>query len=60
MALLGRHAAIYRLGTDEFAGNVLFAVFFILLVGLYISVQPVFEAIYKRLFPQSGAVYGSL
>ena len=53
--LLGRHAAIYRFGTDEFTGNILFAVFFILLIGLYISVQPVFEAIFKRLFPQSAS-----
>ena len=52
MALLGRHAAIYRFGTDEFTGNILFAVFFILLIGLYISAQPVFETIFKRLFPQ--------
>ena len=52
MALLGRHAAIYRFGTDEFTGNILFAVFFILLIGLYVSVQPVFEAFFKRLFPQ--------
>lgn len=52
MALLGRHAAIYRFGTDEFTGNILFAVFFILLIGLYVSIQPVFEAIFKRLFPQ--------
>lgn len=52
MALLGRHAAIYRFGTDEFTGNILFAVFFILLIGLYFSLQSVFEAIFKRLFPQ--------
>ena len=52
MALLGRHAAIYRFGTDEFTDNILFAVFFILFIGLYISIQPVFEAILKRLFPQ--------
>ena len=52
MALLGRHAAIYRFGTDEFTGNILFVVFFILLVGLYFSIQPVFEAIFKRLFSQ--------
>ena len=52
MALLGRHAAIYRFGTDEFTGNILFAVFFILLIGLYVSIQPVFETIFKRLFPQ--------
>ena len=55
MALLGRHAAIYRFGTDEFTGNILFAVFFILLIGLYVSIQPVFEAIFKRLFPQSAS-----
>ena len=35
MALLGRHTAIYRFGTDESTGNILFAVFFILLIGLY-------------------------
>ncbi|MDE7421136.1 MAG: hypothetical protein K2N35_13100, partial [Muribaculaceae bacterium] len=52
IALLGRHAAIYRFGTDEFTGNILFAVFFMLLVGLYFSIQPVFEAIFKRLFSQ--------
>ena len=55
MALLGRHVAIYRFGTDEFTDNVLFAVFFILLIGLYVSIQPVFEAIFKRLFPQSAS-----
>ena len=32
MALLGRHAAITRFGTDEFTGNVLFAVFFVLTI----------------------------
>ena len=53
MALLGRHAAIYRFGTDEFTGNIPFAVFFILLISLYISVQPVFEAIFKKLFSLS-------
>ncbi|MDE6648914.1 MAG: hypothetical protein K2K45_03185 [Muribaculaceae bacterium] len=52
IALLGRHAAIYRFGTDEFTGNILFDVFFILLVGLYFSLQPVFEVIFKRLFTQ--------
>ena len=55
MALLGRDAAIYRFGTDEFTGNVLFAVFFILLIGLYISAQAAFEAIFKRLFRQSAS-----
>lgn len=52
MALLGRHAAINRFGTDDFTGNILFAVFFILLIGLYVSLQPVFETIFKRLFSQ--------
>lgn len=35
MALLGRHAAIHRFGTDHFTGNVLFTVFFSL---VYFSV----------------------
>ncbi|MCM1138394.1 MAG: hypothetical protein NC453_07475 [Muribaculum sp.] len=52
IALLGRHAAIYRFGTDDFTGNILFAVFFILFIGLYVSLQPVFETIFKRLFSQ--------
>lgn len=52
MALLGRHAAINRFGTDDFTGNILFVVFFILLIGLYVSIQPVFETIFKRLFSQ--------
>lgn len=37
LALLVRHAAIYRVGTDTFIGNVLFGVIFILLVGLYLG-----------------------
>lgn len=52
IALLGRHAAIYRFDTDDFTGNILFAVFFILLVGLYFSIQLIFEIIFKRLFSQ--------
>ena len=55
MALLGRHAAITRFGTDEFTGNILLSVFFILLIGLYVSIQPIFEAIFKRLLPQSAS-----
>ena len=47
MALLGRHAAIYRFGTDVFIGNILFALFYILIIDLYVSILPVFEAIYK-------------
>lgn len=43
LALLVRHAAIYRFGTDTFTGNVLFGVIFILLVGLYLGFQSVIE-----------------
>lgn len=43
LALLVRHAAIYRFGTDAFTGNVLFGVIFILLVGLYLGFQSVIE-----------------
>ncbi len=49
MALLGRHAAITRFGTDEFTGNVLFAVFFVLTIGLYFGFQSVIEDVFKRL-----------
>ena len=49
MALLGRHAAITRFGTDEFTGNVLFAVFFVLSVGLYCGFQSVIEDVFNRL-----------
>lgn len=49
MALLGRHAAIHRFGTDQFTGNVLFAVFFVLLVGLYCGFQSVIEDVFNRL-----------
>ena len=49
MALLGRHAAITRFGTDEFTGNVLFAVLLVLSIGLYIGFQSVIEDVFKRL-----------
>ncbi len=50
MALLGRHAALTRFGTDEFTGNVLFAVFFVLTIGLYLGFQSVIETLFERLF----------
>lgn len=43
LALLIRHAAIYKFGTDTFTGNVLFGVTLILLVGLYLGFQSVIE-----------------
>ena len=49
MALLGRHAAISRFGTDEFTGNVLFAVFLILTIGLYFGFQSAIESLFDRL-----------
>ena len=49
MALLGRHAAITHFGTDEFTGNVLFAVFLVLTIGLYFGFQSVIEEVFKRL-----------
>lgn len=49
MALLGRHAAINRFGTDHFTGNVLFAVFFVLSIGLYCGLQSVIEDVFNRL-----------
>lgn len=49
MALLGRHAAITRFDTDEFTGNVLFAVFLVLTIGLYSGFQSVIEDVFKRL-----------
>ena len=49
MALLGRHAAIHRFGTDHFTGNVLFAVFFVLSIGLYCGFQSVIEDVFNRL-----------
>lgn len=50
MALLGRHAAIHRFGTDHFTGNVLFAVFFVLSIGLYCGFQSVIESLFDKLF----------
>ena len=49
MALLGRHAAIHRFGTDQFTGNILFAVFFVLSIGLYCGFQSVIEDLFNRL-----------
>ena len=49
MALLGRHAAIHRFGTDQFTGNVLFAVFFVLSIGLYCGFQSGIEDVFNRL-----------
>ncbi len=49
MALLGRHAAIHRFDTDQFTGNVLFAVFFVLSIGLYCGFQSVIEDLFNRL-----------
>lgn len=48
MALLGRHAAITRFGTDEFTGNVLFSVFFVLTIGLYLGFQSVIKDVFNR------------
>lgn len=49
MALLGRHAAITHFSTDEFTGNVLFAVFLVLTIGLYFGFQSVIESLFDRL-----------
>lgn len=49
MALLGCHAAITRFGTDEFTGNVLFAVLLVLTIGLYFGFQSVIEDVFNRL-----------
>ncbi len=49
MALLGRHAAITRFGTDEFTGNVLFAVFVVLSIGLYCGLQSAIESLFERI-----------
>ena len=49
MALLGRHAAIHRFGTDQSTSNVLFAVFFVLSIGLYCGFQSVIEDVFNRL-----------
>ena len=49
MALLGRHAAIHRFCTDQFTGNVLFAVFFVLSIGLYCGFQSAIESLFERI-----------
>ena len=49
MALLGRHTAITRFGTDEFSGNILFVVFLVLTIGLYFGFQSVIEEVFNRL-----------
>lgn len=49
MALLGRYAAITRFGTDEFTGNVLFAVFLVLTIGLYFGFQSAIDSLFDRL-----------
>ncbi len=51
MALLCRHAAIHRFDTDQFTGNVLFAVFFVLSIGLYCGFQLVIEDGFNRFLP---------
>lgn len=56
MALLGRHAAITRFGTDEFTGNVLFVVFFVLTIGLYCGFQPAIESLFDRIFRRKESV----
>ena len=56
MALLGRHAAIHRFGTDQFTGNILFAVFFVLSIGLYCGFQSVIEDVFNRLSTLFAAV----
>ncbi len=49
MALLGRTAAIHRFGADEFTGNILFAVFFVLSIGLYCGFQSAIESLFDRI-----------
>ena len=49
MALLGRHAAIHRFGSDQFTGNVLFAVLFVLTIGLFCGLQSVIEDVFNRI-----------
>ena len=56
MALLGRHAAITRFGTDEFTGNVLFAVFLVLTIGIYFGFQSVIESLFDRIFRKKESV----
>lgn len=49
MALLGRTAAIHRFSADEFTGNILFAVFFVLTIGLYLGFQSVIDELFSKL-----------
>ena len=49
MALLGRYTALHHFGTDQFTGNVLFAVFFILSIGLYCGFQSDIESLFDRI-----------
>lgn len=49
MALLGRTAAIHRFGADEFTGNIMFAVFFVLSIGLYCGFQSVIDDWFSKL-----------
>ena len=49
MALLGRHAAIHRFGSDQFTGNVLFAILFVLTIGLFCGLQSVIEDVFNRI-----------
>ena len=50
IALLGRHTAITRFSTDEFTGNVLFAVFLVFTIGLYFGFQSAIKSLFDRLF----------
>lgn len=56
LALLGRSAAIHRFNTDVFTGNVLFAVFLVLLIGLYLVVQNTLEKILSSIFRKNQSV----
>lgn len=53
LALLCRSVAISRFSTDEFTGNVLFVVFFMLLIGLYLIVQTSLEGLFDRIFKKN-------
>lgn len=49
MALLGRISAIHLFGADEFTGNILFAVFFVLTIGLYCGFQSIIDELFGKL-----------
>ncbi len=49
MALLGRISAIHLFGADEFTGNILFAVFFVLSIGLYLGFQSVIDGLFDKI-----------